>query len=84
MLGLLDYYRYTRNIVEPNIVKTGLCSLHFIVTLPATEDPQNVDLYIGNIVRSAIVKPGFHCTAINGYYQSTQRKSSLNFPKEMW
>ena len=32
MLGSLDFHRYTGNIVEPNIVKSGFCSIQFTVT----------------------------------------------------
>ena len=29
MLGSLDFHRYSGNIVEPNIVKLGFCSIQF-------------------------------------------------------
>ena len=32
MLGSLDFHRYTGNIVEPNIVTLGFCSVQFTVT----------------------------------------------------
>jgi len=51
MSGSLDFYRYTGNIVEPNIVKSGLCSIQFTVTFAGT---QSVDRQIGNIVKSGI------------------------------
>ena len=41
MLGSLDFYCYTRNIVELNIVKSGFCSIQFTVTFAGT---QKVDL----------------------------------------
>ena len=41
MLGSLDFYCYTRNIVELNIVKLGFCSIQFTVTFAGT---QKVDL----------------------------------------
>ena len=41
MLGSLDFRRYTGNIGEPNIVKSGFCSLQFTVTFAGT---QMVDL----------------------------------------
>ena len=31
MLWSLDFHRYTGNIVEPNIVKSGFCSIQFTV-----------------------------------------------------
>ena len=34
MLGSLDFHRYTGNIIEPNIVKLGFCSIQFTVPLP--------------------------------------------------
>ena len=39
MLGLLhvDFHRYTRNIVEPNIVKSGFCPIQFTVTFARTQ-----------------------------------------------
>ena len=33
MLGSLDFHRNTGNIIEPNIVKSGFCSIQFTVTL---------------------------------------------------
>ena len=38
--GSLDFHRYTGNIVEPNIDKSGFCSIQFTVTFAGT---QNVD-----------------------------------------
>ena len=32
MFGSLDFHRYTGNIVEPNIVKSGFRSIQFTVT----------------------------------------------------
>ena len=37
MLGSLDFHRYTGNIVEPNIVKSGFCSIQFTVTFAGTQ-----------------------------------------------
>ena len=37
MLGSLDFHRYTGNLVEPNMVKTGLCSIQFTVTFAGTQ-----------------------------------------------
>ena len=37
MLGSLDFPRYTGNIVEPNIVKSGFCSIQFTVTFAGTQ-----------------------------------------------
>ena len=37
MLGLLDFHRYTGNIVEPSIVKSGFCSIQFRVTFAGTQ-----------------------------------------------
>ena len=37
MLGPLDFDRYTGNIVEPNIVKSGFCSIQFTVTFSGTQ-----------------------------------------------
>ena len=37
MLGSLDFHRYTGNIVEPNIVKSGFCSIQFTVTFARTQ-----------------------------------------------
>ena len=31
LFGSLDFHRYTGNIVEPNIVKSGFCSIQFTV-----------------------------------------------------
>ena len=58
MLGLLNFHRYTGNVVQPNIVKSGFWCIKFTVTLAGT---QKVDRQIGNIVKSTIVKSGFHC-----------------------
>ena len=40
MLGSLDYHRFTGNIVELNIVKSGFCSIQFIITFAGA---QNID-----------------------------------------
>ena len=40
MLGSLDFHRYTENIVEPKIVKSGFCSIHFTATFTGS---QNID-----------------------------------------
>ena len=37
MLGSLYFYCYTGNIVEPNIVKSGFCSIQFTVTFAGTQ-----------------------------------------------
>ena len=37
MLGSLDLHRYTGNIVELNIVKSGFCSIQFSVTFAGTQ-----------------------------------------------
>ena len=37
MLRLLDFLRYTGNIVEPNIVKSGFCSIQFTVSFAGTK-----------------------------------------------
>ena len=37
MLGLLDFHRYTGNIVEPNIVKSGFCFIQCTVTFTGTQ-----------------------------------------------
>ena len=37
MLGSLDFHCYTGNIVEPNIAKSGFCSIQFTVTFPGTQ-----------------------------------------------
>ena len=37
MLGSLDFHCYTRNIVEPTIVKSGFCSIQFTITLARTQ-----------------------------------------------
>ena len=37
MLGSLDFHRYTENIDEPNIVKSGYCSVQFTVTFAGTQ-----------------------------------------------
>ena len=54
MLGSLDFYCYTGNIV-----KSGFYSIQLTVTFAGT---QKVDRYVGNIVKSTIVKSGFHCS----------------------
>ena len=36
MLGSLDFHRYTGNIVEPNIVKSGFCSIQFTMIFAGT------------------------------------------------
>ena len=59
MLGLLDFHCYTGNIIELNIIKSGFCSIQFTATFARTE---KVDREIGNIVKSMIVKSGFHCS----------------------
>ena len=37
MLGSLDFHRHTGNIAEPNIVKSGFCSIQFTVTFAVTQ-----------------------------------------------
>ena len=38
MLGSLYFHRFTENIIlEPNIVKSGFCSIQFAVTFPGTQ-----------------------------------------------
>ena len=37
MLRSLDFHRYTANIVEPNIVKSGFCSIQFAVIFAGTQ-----------------------------------------------
>ena len=37
MLGSVDFHRYTGNIVEPNIVKPGFCSIQFTVIFAGTQ-----------------------------------------------
>ena len=37
MLGSLDFHRYTGNIVEPNIVKWGFCSIQFTIIFAGTQ-----------------------------------------------
>ena len=37
MLGSLDFHRYTGNIVEPNIVKSGFWAIQFTVTFAGTQ-----------------------------------------------
>ena len=37
MLGSLDFHDYTGNIVEPNIVESGFCSIQFTVTFAGTQ-----------------------------------------------
>ena len=37
MLGSLDFHYYTGNIVEPNIVTLGFCSIQFTVTFAGTQ-----------------------------------------------
>ena len=56
--GLLDCERYIGDIIIPWIVKPGICSIHYTVTLARLK---NVNHYIGNIVLSKIVISGFHC-----------------------
>ena len=58
MLGSLDFYRYTGNIVEPNIFKSGFCSIQFTVTLPGH---RRLIVISGISVKSTIAKSGFHC-----------------------
>ena len=40
MLRLLDFHRYTGNLIEPNVAKPGFCSIKFTITFVMT---QNVD-----------------------------------------
>ena len=40
MLRSLDFHRYTWNIVEPNIVKSGFFSIQFTVTFAGTQKVQ--------------------------------------------
>ena len=40
MLGSLDFYHYAGNIVEPNIFRSGFCSIQFTVNFVGT---QNID-----------------------------------------
>ena len=56
--GLQDCDRYIGDIVIPQIVKPGFCSIHFTVTLAGLK---NINRCIGNIVLSKIVISGFHC-----------------------
>ena len=59
MLGSLDFHRYTGNIVEPNIVKSGFCSIQF--TLPGH---RRLIVKSGkSSSKSTIVKSGFHCSS---------------------
>lgn len=58
MFGSLGFHRSTGNIIEPNIVKSGFCSIQFTVAFAGT---QNVDRQIRNIVELTIVKSWFHC-----------------------
>ena len=37
MLGSLDFHHHTGNIVEPNNVKSGFCSIQFTVTFAGTQ-----------------------------------------------
>ena len=37
MLWSLDFHRYTGNIVETNIVKSGFCSIQFTITFAGTQ-----------------------------------------------
>ena len=37
MLGSLDFHCYTGNNVEPNIVKSGFCSIQFTVTFAGSQ-----------------------------------------------
>ena len=37
MLGSLDFNRYTGNIIEPNIVKSGFCSIQFTISFAGTQ-----------------------------------------------
>jgi len=72
----LDFHHYTRNIVKPNIVKSGFCSIQFTVTFAGT---QNVDHYIGNIAISTNVKSGFHCNVSINSLKVAQRKGESCF-----
>ena len=38
MLGSLDFHRYTENIVEPNILKSGFYFIQFSVTFARTQN----------------------------------------------
>ena len=38
MFGLLDFLCYTRNIVELNIFKSGICYIQFTVTFVGTQN----------------------------------------------
>ena len=38
MLGSLDFHRYTGNIVEPKIVKSGFCSIQLTVIFAGTQE----------------------------------------------
>ena len=58
LLGSLEVHRYTGNIVEPNVVKSGFCSIQCTITFAGT---WNDDHKIENIVKSTIVKLVFHC-----------------------
>ena len=62
MFGLLKCDCYIGDIVIPWIVKSGFCSVHFIVILAGLK---NVKRYIGNIVIAKIVISGFHCMCKN-------------------
>jgi len=62
MFGLLKCDCYIGDIVIPWIVKSGFCSVHFIVILAGLK---NVKRYIGNIVIAKIVILGFHCMCKN-------------------
>ena len=37
MLGSLDFHRKTGNIIEPNIVKSGFCSIQFTINFAGTQ-----------------------------------------------
>ena len=37
MLGSLDFYCFTRNTVQQNILKSGFCSIQFTVTFVRTQ-----------------------------------------------
>ena len=59
----LDFYRCIENIVEPNIIKSAeFCSIQFTVTFAETWNGDSVKSgKIVKIVKSTIVKSGFHC-----------------------
>ena len=56
--ALLDCDRHIEDIVVPEIVKPGFCSIRYTVTLAGLK---NVNHYIGNIILSKIVISVFHC-----------------------